>query len=118
MQAEDIHMFVESVLTKRLGNTGKRLHTARSRNDQVALDFRMYIKDEILEIIKLLKDTLKVILEKAEKNVETVMPGYTHIQRAQPITFAHHLLAYVEMFLRDIERLNQNFLQFFYKHFR
>lgn len=109
MQAEDIHMFVESVLTKRLGSTGKRLHTARSRNDQVALDFRMYIKDETLEIIKLLKDTIKVILEKAEKNIETVMPGYTHLQRAQPITFAHHLLAYVEMFLRDIERLNQNF---------
>ena len=109
MQAEDIHMFVESELTKRLGSTGKRLHTARSRNDQVALDFRMYIKDETLEIIKLLKDTIKVILEKAEKNVETVMPGYTHLQRAQPITFAHHLLAYVEMFLRDIERLNQNF---------
>lgn len=104
-EAEDIHMFIESELTKRLKSTGKKLHTARSRNDQVALDIRMYLKEEILEIIKLLKNLIEVLLEKAEENLETVMPGYTHMQRAQPITFAHHLMAYVEMILRDIDRL-------------
>ena len=108
-EAEDIHMFIESELTKRLGDTGKRLHTARSRNDQVALDIKMYVKDEIKEIIKLLKDLIKVFVEKAEYNLNTVMPGYTHLQRAQPITFAHHLMAYVEMFLRDISRLQDTF---------
>ena len=107
--AEDIHMFIESELTKRLSNTGKKLHTARSRNDQVALDIRMYLKDEITEIKKLLKELIKVLLDKAEENLETVMPGYTHLQRAQPITFAHHLMAYVEMILRDINRLEDTY---------
>lgn len=109
MSLEDIHTFVEGELTKRLGNTGKRLHTARSRNDQVALDIRMYLKDEIDELIKLLKELIKVLVEKAEGNLETVMPGYTHLQRAQPITFAHHLMAYCEMFLRDIQRLEETY---------
>ncbi|MGN1301655.1 MAG: argininosuccinate lyase [Clostridia bacterium] len=108
-KAEDIHMFIESELTKRLGSIGKKLHTARSRNDQVALDIRLYLRDEILEIKKILKELLETILDKAEKNVETVMPGYTHLQRAQPITFAHHLMAYAEMILRDIDRLNDTF---------
>jgi len=107
--AEDIHMFVESELTKRIGNVGKKLHTARSRNDQVALDLRMYLKKEIKEIIDLLKELINLFVEKAELNLETVMPGYTHLQRAQPITFAHYLMAYVEMFLRDIERLNETY---------
>jgi len=107
--AEDIHMFVESELTKRIGNVGKKLHTARSRNDQVALDLRMYLKKEITEIIDLLKELINLFVEKAELNLETVMPGYTHLQRAQPITFAHYLMAYVEMFLRDIERLNETY---------
>ena len=107
--AEDIHTFIEGELTKRIGNTGKRLHTARSRNDQVALDIRMYLKNDIKDIIKLLKELINVLIKKAEENVETVMPGYTHMQRAQPITFAHHLMAYVEMILRDIERLQENY---------
>lgn len=105
--AEDIHMFIEAELTKRVGNVGKKLHTARSRNDQVALDIRMYLKKEIKEIIKLIEELIKILLEKAEENIYTVMPGYTHLQRAQPITFAHHIMAYVEMFLRDIERLKE-----------
>lgn len=104
--AEDIHMFIETELTKRLGDTGKRLHTARSRNDQVALDIRMYLKEETITLIELLKKLLNTLLKKAENNLETVMPGYTHMQRAQPITFAHYLMAYVEMILRDIDRLN------------
>ena len=87
MSAEDIHTFVEGELTKRLGDTGKRLHTARSRNDQVALDIRMYLKDEIIEIMALLKTLIHTLVDKAEDNLETVMPGYTHLQRAQPITF-------------------------------
>lgn len=108
-EAEDIHMFVEAELTKRLGDTGKRLHTARSRNDQVALDLRMNLKEETTTLIELLKGLIKELLQKAEENVETVMPGYTHLQRAQPITFAHHLLAYVEMFIRDINRLEDTY---------
>ena len=103
--AEDIHMFIETELTKRIGDSGKKLHTARSRNDQVALDLRMYIKDEINSLIDYLKILIKALCNKAEENLETVMPGYTHLQRAQPITFAHHLMAYVEMLLRDIQRL-------------
>lgn len=103
--AEDIHMFIESELTKRIGDAGKRLHTARSRNDQVALDIKMYLKKEIEEIIKLLKQLIKILVDKAKQNLDTIMPGYTHLQRAQPITFAHHLMAYVEMFMRDIDRL-------------
>ena len=109
MQAEDIHMFIETEIIKRLGSIGKKLHTARSRNDQVALDIRMYIKEEIVSIIDYLKEIIGVIIEKAEDNLYTIMPGYTHLQRAQPITFAHHLMAYVEMFLRDIERLEDSF---------
>lgn len=107
--AEDIHMFVEAELTNRIGQSGKRLHTARSRNDQVALDIKMYLKDAVLEIKKELKDLIATFVEKAEENTETIMPGYTHLQRAQPVTFAHHLMAYVEMFLRDEERLTQTY---------
>ena len=90
--AEDIHMFIESELTKRIGDTGKRLHTARSRNDQVALDIRMYLRDESAEIVGLIKNLLSVICKKAEEYKTAIMPGYTHLQRAQPITFAHHIL--------------------------
>ncbi len=103
--AEDIHMFIESELTKRVGDVGKKVHTARSRNDQVALDLRLYLKDEIKEIEILIKNFIKTLLNKSEENLETVMPGYTHLQRAQPITFASHLMAYVEMLKRDFERL-------------
>ncbi len=105
MNAEDIHMFIEAELTKRIGDAGKKLHTARSRNDQVALDLRLYMRDEAFEVINLLKQLIAVILEQAKKNTETIMPGYTHLQRAQPITFAHHLLAYCMMFLRDVSRI-------------
>lgn len=104
-EAEDIHTFVEGELTQRLGQTGKRLHTARSRNDQVALDIRMTLKDEIDEIIEKLKALIAVLCTKAEENKQTIMPGYTHLQRAQPITFGHHLMAYAAMLLRDIDRL-------------
>lgn len=103
--AEDIHMFIEQVLTERIGEAGKRLHTARSRNDQVALDLRMYLRTCIDEICGEIKELIAVLVEKAEQNTETVMPGYTHLQRAQPITFAHHLMAYVEMFKRDMVRM-------------
>ncbi len=103
--AEDIHMFVEQVLTERLGDTGKRLHTARSRNDQVALDIRMYLRDEILEIISMTRELTETLCSIAEDNLDTVMPGYTHLQRAQPITFAHHLMAYANMLVRDLGRL-------------
>ncbi len=104
--AEDIHMNVEKLLTEKLGDVGKKLHTARSRNDQVALDLRMYLKREIAEVRKLLLALEDSITELAGKHIHTVMPGYTHLQKAQPITFAHHLLAYGQMFLRDLERLN------------
>ncbi len=103
--AEDIHMFVEQVLTERLGGTGKRLHTARSRNDQVALDIRMYLKDEIMEIVPMVRELIETICTLAEDNLNTVMPGYTHLQRAQPITFAHHLMAYANMLVRDLGRI-------------
>ncbi len=106
-EAEDIHMFVEEVLTKRIGDTGKRLHTARSRNDQVALDIRLYLRREIDEIRVLLKELLKTLADIAEQNADAVMPGYTHLQRAQPVTFGHYMLAYAQMFLRDTERLGQ-----------
>lgn len=109
MTAEDIHMFVEAELTKRLGETGKRLHTARSRNDQVALDIRMYLKDETKEIEVLVKELAETLCDIAEEHTETVMPGYTHLQRAQPITFGHHLMAYVQMLLRDIGRLQDTY---------
>jgi argininosuccinate lyase len=103
--AEDIHMNIEMLLTKRLGNAGKRLHTARSRNDQVALDIRMNLKKEIAVIIGQLLDLIDTICSKACEHTKSVMPGYTHLQRAQPITFAHHLMAYAQMFKRDIGRL-------------
>lgn len=109
MTAEDIHMFIEAELTKRLGDTGKRLHTARSRNDQVALDNKMYLRDETKNIIRYVKKLIEVLCDLAEKNLETVMPGYTHLQRAQPITFAHHLMAYAQMLLRDIGRLEDTY---------
>ena len=105
MSAEDIHTFVEGELTARLGQTGKRLHTARSRNDQVALDIRLTLRKEIDEISGKIKDLVSVLCNKAEENKETIMPGYTHLQRAQPITFGHHLMAYAQMLLRDLDRL-------------
>ena len=105
MNAEDIHMFVESELTKRIGDAGKKLHTARSRNDQVALDIRMYLMAECDEIIGLLKELIKAIRDLAAEHKNDIMPGYTHLQRAQPITFAHHILAYAMMFTRDFKRL-------------
>lgn len=104
--AEDIHMFIEAELTKRLGDVGKRLHTSRSRNDQVAVDIRLYLRDEIKEIRSLVKKLAVTLVNMAEQHTETIMPGYTHLQRAQPITFAQHLMAYVFMFLRDIDRLD------------
>ncbi len=102
---EDIHMFVEAELTKRLGDTGKKLHTARSRNDQVALDLRLNLRKEIDEISELLCKLIGTICDKAEENKGAIMPGYTHLQRAQPITFGHQIMAYAMMFLRDIDRL-------------
>ena len=105
MTAEDIHMFVEAELTKRLGDVGKKLHTARSRNDQVAVDIRLYLREEADQIIQMLKTLLDAILHQAKQHKMTIMPGYTHLQRAQPITFAHHLLAYGMMFTRDIGRI-------------
>ena len=105
MTCEDIHMFVEQVLTERIGEVGKKLHTARSRNDQVALDIRMYLRAEIQEISQLVKALIVAVTEKAEEYQDAIMPGYTHLQRAQPITFGHHLMAYAMMFLRDLDRL-------------
>ena len=102
---EDVHSFVEANLIDRIGDAGKKLHTARSRNDQVALDVRLYLRDEVEELKALLKKLITVITDKAETYKATVMPGYTHLQRAQPITFGHHLMAYAQMFLRDIARL-------------
>ncbi len=106
MECEDIHMFVEQVLTQRIGDVGKKLHTARSRNDQVALDIRMYLRDEIDEISDLTKALIRAVTDKAEAYADAIMPGYTHLQRAQPITFGHHLMAYAMMLLRDLERLS------------
>ena len=105
MSCEDIHMFVEAELTKRIGDAGKHLHTARSRNDQVALDIRMYLRDRTEGIISLLKELIGSITDKAEEGKAIIVPGYTHLQRAQPITFGHHLMAYSQMFLRDISRI-------------
>lgn len=107
--AEDIHMNIEKLLTERIGDVGRKLHTARSRNDQVALDVRMYLKEEVSQISELLADLQKVLLTLAEKHVQTIMPGYTHLQLAQPITLAHHLLAYFQMFQRDMDRLQDCF---------
>ncbi|MFR6065253.1 MAG: argininosuccinate lyase [Eubacterium sp.] len=106
MSAEDIHTFIEGELTARLGQTGKRLHTARSRNDQVALDIRLTLRKEIGEIEEKVKELIAVICDKAESNTDTIMPGYTHLQRAQPITFAHHIMAYAAMLCRDLDRLS------------
>ncbi|MBE6730794.1 MAG: argininosuccinate lyase [Ruminococcaceae bacterium] len=103
--AEDIHTFVEGELTKRLGSAGKRIHTARSRNDQVALDIRLTLRKECDGLVSQLKELIAVLCKKAKEHYDTVMPGYTHLQRAQPITFGHHLLAYGEMLLRDVERI-------------
>ncbi len=104
-EAEDIHMFVEEELTKRLGDLGKKLHTARSRNDQVAVDLRIFLRKRIDEIVGMLRKLIATLVSIAEKNLHTVMPGYTHLQRAQPITLAHHMMAYVEMFKRDMTRM-------------
>jgi len=104
--SEDIHMFVEATLTARIGDTGKKLHTARSRNDQVALDTRLYMREKVDTVIALTLELIDAILSLAKENKKTVMPGYTHLQRAQPILFAHHLLAYAEMLKRDIGRLS------------
>ncbi len=107
--AEDIHMFIESELTKKYPVSGKKLHTARSRNDQVALDLRLYTRDEMNEIKMMLINLINVIISQASNHTTTIMCGYTHMQRAQPITFAHHLMAYAEMFYRDITRINDCF---------
>jgi argininosuccinate lyase len=103
---EDIHSFVEANLIDRIGDAGKKLHTGRSRNDQVALDMKLYVRDEVVEINHLLKDLLEVIIEIMEDNLDTYMPGFTHLQKAQPITLAHHMGAYFEMFKRDRSRLD------------
>ena len=103
---EDIHMFVEKVLTDRIGDVGKKLHTARSRNDQVAFDFRYWLRDEALCVISLTKELMRVLCNQAEKHCETIMPSYTHLQRAQPAVLGHHLMAYVFMLSRDVERMN------------
>ena len=104
--AEDIHMNIEKLLTEQIGDPGRKLHTGRSRNDQVALDLRMYLKREIEALQELLTELQRALLEQAESNQDVVMPGYTHLQRAQPVLFAHHMLAYFEMFQRDYERLS------------
>lgn len=106
MTAEDIHTFVEGELTRRIGDSGKRLHTARSRNDQVALDLRLYLLDESEKLEQSITDLIRVIVNKARENYDAVMPGYTHLQRAQPITFGHHLMAYASMLMRDLDRLS------------
>ncbi|MGI6107568.1 MAG: argininosuccinate lyase [Lachnospiraceae bacterium] len=106
---EDIHMNVEQILTDRIGDAGKRLHTARSRNDQVALDMRMYVKKEIRAIRALVIEMLKALSDSAEQNLHTVMPGYTHLQRAQPVTFAHYMMAYAQMLKRDVHRLENTY---------
>ncbi len=109
VEAEDIHMNIETILIERIGEVGKRLHTGRSRNDQVALDLRMYLMDEMTEIKKRLIEFMSVLVKLADQHQDSIMPGYTHLQKAQPITFAHHLLAYFEMFRRDYERLEDCF---------
>lgn len=108
IESEDIHMNIESILTERIGDTGKKLHTARSRNDQVAVDIRLYLKKETAAIQKLLSDLLEALEKLAKEHQDTVMPGYTHLQRAQPVTLAYHLLAYYQMFSRDSERFTDS----------
>lgn len=105
MSCEDIHMFVEAELTKRIGDAGKRLHTARSRNDQVAVDIRLYLREQTGELLTLLRELIAAVAEQAEANKAVILPGYTHLQRAQPITFGHHLLAYAMMLTRDVGRM-------------
>lgn len=105
VEAEDIHMNIETVLIERIGEVGKKLHTARSRNDQIALDVRMYLKEEVEVLDKLLNSLCNVLTKIADKNLYAIMPSYTHLQRAQPISFAHHMMAYYEMFKRDLERI-------------
>ena len=109
LKSEDIHTFIEQTLTNEIGDAGKKMHTARSRNDQVALDIRMYLKTEVEDIISYIKMLVEVLIDISKENLETVMPGYTHLQRAQPVTFAHYMMAYVEMFLRDIKRLENTY---------
>jgi argininosuccinate lyase len=105
VEAEDVHMNIETFLTQKIGEVGKKLHTARSRNDQVALDVRLYLRDEMEEIQKLLLRLQEVLLDLASEHLHTIMPGYTHLQKAQPLNLAHHLLAYFEMLRRDLGRL-------------
>ena len=105
IDAEDIHMNIETILTERIGDARKKLHTGRSRNDQVTLDLRMYLRDESDELLEMLKNTMTVLLDLASAHLDTIMPGYTHLQKAQPVTFAHHVMAYFQMFSRDLERL-------------
>ena len=105
LTCEDIHMFVEQVLTERLGDVGKKLHTARSRNDQVTLDLRLYLAEKTDDLTALVRELVQAVTDKAEQYKDTIMPGYTHLQRAQPITFGHHLMAYAMMLLRDLDRL-------------
>lgn len=107
VEAEDIHMNIEKLLIERIGDTGKRLHTGRSRNDQVALDLRLYLRDECKKILGLLDDLRETLANLAEKNIDVIMPGYTHLQKAQPILFSHHMMAYYEMLSRDRQRLAQ-----------
>ncbi len=107
-ELEDIHMNIEAALVKKTGDSGKKLHTARSRNDQVALDLRLYLRDETKELISLIKNLQKILLKLAEENIGIIMPGYTHMQRAQPVLLSHHLLAYVEMLQRDKNRLEDS----------
>lgn len=106
VEAEDVHMNIETFLTAKIGEVGKKLHTARSRNDQVALDVRLYLRDEIREVRRLILALQETILQLASEHIETIMPGYTHMQKAQPVTLGHHLLAYFEMLRRDIGRLD------------
>ena len=105
IDAEDIHMNIETILIERIGDVGKRLHTGRSRNDQVALDLRLYLRDESDKLIEMIKDTMRALLKISEENLDTIMPGYTHLQKAQPVTFAHHVMAYFQMLARDLDRL-------------
>lgn len=106
-QAEDVHMAVEALLTERLGDVGKRMHTARSRNDQVALDLRLYLKEENEKLQVAVLQAIRAFIAVAKEHTDTIMPGYTHLQIAQPVTFAHHMMAYAQMLVRDLERLQE-----------
>ncbi|WP_208586014.1 argininosuccinate lyase [Gracilibacillus suaedae] len=106
---EDIHMNVEKLLIDEIGAVGGKLHTGRSRNDQVALDMRLYLRDSLVTLVELLKNLQEALLKQAKANLDTILPGYTHLQRAQPVLFAHHMMAYVSMFERDVERLSDSF---------